>query len=87
MKLEQKIIADSEALFMKYGIKSVSMDDIAKRLGISKKTIYQHFSTKKDLLIRVLQRHTAQEQCEIENIRNKVIRENKVFIVVNLVSC
>ena len=70
MKLDQKIIVDSEAMFMKYGIKSVSMDDIAKRLGISKKTIYQHFSTKKDLLNRVLERHTAQEKCEIENIRD-----------------
>ena len=39
---------------MKYGIKSVSMDDIAKEAGISKKTIYQHISDKKTLVLEAL---------------------------------
>lgn len=69
MELEEKIIKDSKALFMKYGIKSVSMDDIAKQLGISKKTIYQYFSNKADLLSQVLQQHTSNEKCEFENIK------------------
>lgn len=38
----------------KYGIKSVSMDDIARQLGISKKTIYQHFENKKDLVRNIV---------------------------------
>jgi len=33
-------------LFMKYGVKSVTMDDIAKELGISKKTLYKYFKDK-----------------------------------------
>jgi len=37
-------------LFMKYGIRSVSMDDLANELSVSKKTLYKHFSTKDDLV-------------------------------------
>lgn len=37
-------------MFMRYGIRSVSMDEIASQLGISKKTIY-HFFTDKDALV------------------------------------
>lgn len=37
-------------LFMKYGIKSLTMDDISSHLGISKKTLYQYVSDKKDLV-------------------------------------
>ncbi len=41
-------------LFMQYGIRSVSMDDIATQLGISKKTIYQYFADKNDLVMAVV---------------------------------
>ena len=37
-------------LFMRYGIRSISMDDIATQLGISKKTIYQYFADKDELV-------------------------------------
>lgn len=37
-------------LFYQFGIRSVTMDDIAGKLGISKKTIYQHFKNKTDLV-------------------------------------
>ena len=38
------------AQFMQYGVKSVSMDDISGQLGISKKTLYKHFSNKEELI-------------------------------------
>lgn len=41
-------------LYHRYGIKSVTMDDVAKQLGISKKTIYDFFSDKEDLVKQVL---------------------------------
>ncbi len=37
-------------MFLNLGFKSVTMDDIANEMGISKKTIYQHFSNKTDLV-------------------------------------
>lgn len=51
-KLEVKdyIIDEADKLFCQYGFKSVTMDDIAKHLGISKKTIYQNFKDKNELI-------------------------------------
>ncbi|MGL4631886.1 MAG: TetR/AcrR family transcriptional regulator [Leadbetterella sp.] len=48
--VEERILEVSERLFHQFGIKSVSMDDIAKETGISKKTIYQHFTDKEALV-------------------------------------
>ena len=44
------IIKSTSRLFMKYGIKSVTMDDVAKALSISKKTLYQYVNDKTDLV-------------------------------------
>ena len=44
--MKEKIILKSTELFLNFGFKSVTMDDIANAIGISKKTIYQHFSNK-----------------------------------------
>ncbi len=45
-----KIIAKSDELFQLYGVKSVTMDEISRELGISKKTIYQFFKDKDELV-------------------------------------
>ena len=47
---KDKILAASWEMFFQYGFKSVTMDDIASKLGISKKTLYQFFSNKKELI-------------------------------------
>ena len=49
---EQKanIITTSWALFFQYGIKSISMDDIASKMGMSKKTLYNYFTNKNELI-------------------------------------
>lgn len=48
--MREKIIHKSGELFLTLGFKSVTMDDIANALGISKKTIYQHFDNKTKLI-------------------------------------
>jgi TetR/AcrR family transcriptional regulator, cholesterol catabolism regulator len=51
--MEPKAIAILEkvsGLYMKYGIRSVTMDDVSRELGISKKTLYEHFKDKNDLV-------------------------------------
>jgi len=48
--MKQKIIVKSSELFLTLGFKSVTMDDIATALGISKKTIYVHFANKTKLV-------------------------------------
>jgi TetR/AcrR family transcriptional regulator, cholesterol catabolism regulator len=50
MEPQEKILKTSLGLFFKYGIKHVTMDDIAKELGMSKKTIYQFYKEKDDLV-------------------------------------
>ncbi|WP_052272797.1 TetR/AcrR family transcriptional regulator [Flavihumibacter solisilvae] len=50
----ERILARAKDLFMQYGIRSVSMDDIASEIGISKKTIYQYFADKEELVSAVI---------------------------------
>ncbi|MFK7872434.1 MAG: TetR/AcrR family transcriptional regulator [Oligoflexales bacterium] len=48
--MKEKILQKAADMFLNLGFKSVTMDDIAKELGMSKKTIYAHFSTKLKLV-------------------------------------
>ncbi|MBS1576269.1 MAG: TetR/AcrR family transcriptional regulator [Bacteroidetes bacterium] len=50
MDQQERIVQKAHEMFMRYGIRSISMDEIASQLGISKKTIY-HFFTDKDALV------------------------------------
>ena len=48
--MKEKILQKAEELFLTFGFKSVTMDDIANKMGISKKTIYTHFKNKTQLV-------------------------------------
>jgi AcrR family transcriptional regulator len=50
----EHIISKVREMYAKYGIKSVTMDDVARNLGISKKTLYKHVSDKNDLVDKVI---------------------------------
>ncbi len=67
-EIKNKILAGSEALFLKYGFKSITMDDIARELGISKKTLYQFFDDKNSLVDQTVSRHIDQEECMCEKL-------------------
>ena len=54
MEMKVRIKQKADELFRSYGIKSVTMDEIANRLGVSKKTIYQYFSDKDALVDEVV---------------------------------
>lgn len=60
-KLEH-ILQESIILFEKFGIRSVSMDDIARELGVSKKTLYQFVENKAELIDKALQ-HKIENSC------------------------
>lgn len=68
--LKEKILVKAEALFMRYGIKSVTMDDIARDLGMSKRTLYQYVDNKSDLLNQIIQQFAIKEQATIEALSN-----------------
>ncbi|MBI4930972.1 MAG: TetR/AcrR family transcriptional regulator [Bacteroidetes bacterium] len=50
METKERILKSADDLFFRYGVKSVTMDDIASHLGMSKKTIYHFFKDKDELL-------------------------------------
>ncbi len=57
MEAKERILIKAEELFMQYGIRSVSMDDIANSLGMSKKTVYQYYADKDELVDAVVDGH------------------------------
>lgn len=65
VELKDRILKGSEELFMRYGIKAITMDEVANSLGISKKTIYQHFSDKNNLVEEVISAHMLAEKQSI----------------------
>lgn len=68
MDTVQRILEGSGELFLRAGIKSITMDDIAKNLGISKKTIYQHFADKNELVTAVVQSRLQKDGDEMREI-------------------
>lgn len=61
-EVKNKIISTAEVLFLKFGFKRVTMDDISNELGMSKKTIYQFFSDKNNLVSETVLRHISMEK-------------------------
>lgn len=55
-------MAVADRLFMTYGFKRVTMDEIARELGISKKTIYQYFKDKDEIVFEVTRTHIEEEE-------------------------
>ncbi len=69
MELKEKIQHESTMLFLRYGVKSVTMDDIAVHLGVSKKTIYTHFADKDELVLSCVKAHMDGQICTITEIQ------------------
>lgn len=63
--MKERILSEAERLFWKYGVRSVTMEDIAHQLGISKKTIYQHFSDKEAILCQVIKERIEADETEM----------------------
>jgi TetR/AcrR family transcriptional regulator, cholesterol catabolism regulator len=65
---KERIKLQATDLFMKYGVRSVSMDDIANSLGMSKKTIYQFYADKDELVDAVIQHEIRHNEncCELD---------------------
>ena len=61
----QEILHGASELFMRYGVKSITMDEIARHLSMSKKTIYQHFADKDELVNTFARESMEKQQCQI----------------------
>ncbi|HTF16871.1 MAG TPA: TetR/AcrR family transcriptional regulator [Chryseolinea sp.] len=71
--IRKKIIRGAENLFTKYGVRSISMDDIARHLSVSKKTLYQHFEDKEDIVTTAVQSHIERIMGEFDAIQSAAI--------------
>jgi TetR/AcrR family transcriptional regulator, cholesterol catabolism regulator len=69
MEPKERISIKAEELFMQFGIRSVSMDDIANHLGMSKKTLYQYFADKDELVEAVVDGHINEVEGDCINCR------------------
>lgn len=89
MTQTENLLTTARDFFMQYGIKSVSMDDLSSKLGISKKTLYQVVDNKEDLVMKVIENHIEIQNKEMEEIVSKnsdAIEEMLIFAryIINL---
>lgn len=82
----QHILEQVRKLYRRYGIKSVTMDDVARHLCISKKTLYEHFKDKEDLVGSILF-HEHDLHCEVHNeiLRRNLNAVEELLAVYNLI--
>lgn len=69
--IKEKIQKGAEDLFMRYGIRSISMDDIARHLSVSKKTLYQHFADKEDIVTVTCRAHLDRNAKDFDAMRER----------------
>ena len=71
MEIKDRILRQTMTLFMQSGIRSVSMDDIAASMAMSKKTLYKWFANKDEMVHAVMQQHLNETQCDCELLMNR----------------
>ena len=71
MELKERIKEKADELYRRYGIRSVTMDEIATQMGVSKKTIYQCFSDKNELVDAVFAEILEQNRSSCQSSRLK----------------
>lgn len=69
--LRREVVAAAERRFNRHGFKSVTMDDIARELGRSKKTLYQVVANKQELIDLVLDHDMARDDALVQQARDE----------------
>ena len=85
MSQEERIIKGALDLFLQAGIKSVTMDDIARHLGMSKKTIYQFFGDKNELVVALVKDRLKEDERQINEIISS--SANVIEEMINMMKC
>lgn len=84
--MKKKIIEVANDLFLNLGFKSVTMDEIASKIGVSKKTIYKYFKNKTELVDAVTNYTFDNIACGIESIFEKDLNPiEQIFSIKRLV--
>jgi TetR/AcrR family transcriptional regulator, cholesterol catabolism regulator len=84
---KERIQKAAHDLVMQYSIRSVSMDDIAANLGMSKKTIYHYFKDKDELVEAVVDNVIDSNQCTCNDDRDKADNAiHEIFLVMEMMA-
>lgn len=75
-----------QLLFQQYGIKSLTMDDIAEKLGCSKKTLYVFFKNRKDLVLKVVSGDMKKHELEINSVINEKLHPIDEILRLNVIA-
>ncbi len=71
MSTKERIVEEATELFFRKGIRAVTMNDVSEALGISKRTLYEHFSNKEDLLSQCISHHYRTHKQQIEKLEEE----------------
>ena len=80
---EIEILKAVASLFMKLGIKSLTMSDISNHLGISKKTLYLYVTDKKDLVKKALELAIGDEECLLGELTDRLENAIDELLAIN----
>ncbi|MFA7226459.1 MAG: TetR/AcrR family transcriptional regulator [Dysgonamonadaceae bacterium] len=80
MDIKDRIIQQAGRLFFQYGVKSTSMDEVASSLGISKRTIYENFRDKEDLLLSYLKQVCEDRKKTVQELMERFDNVVEVFL-------
>ena len=84
MSTAERILEASRVLFFRHGLKSITMDDIARHLGISKKTIYQFYEDKNTLIVSLNDHEMTDHQLHFDQIsKNAKNAIDEIFQIMN----
>lgn len=78
---EEQIIEAARDLFSTYGYKRVSMDEIAKKANVTKKTVYSYFKSKEELLKYCINDEIKKMKKIVEETEDKKVSFLKMFIM------
>jgi len=86
MDTKERILQKANELYMRYGIRSVTMDEIALQCGVSKKTIYQFFADKDELVEAIVKEKIkfSEECCDID-ISSSADAVDEIFKTIDMV--
>lgn len=83
--MEQRITDKARELFFRYGLKSVTMDEIATSLGVSKKTIYHYYTDKDSIVEAVMLNEIQRGEQECNNYCNQSDNAvHEVFMTIDM---
>ncbi|HVI45550.1 MAG TPA: TetR/AcrR family transcriptional regulator [Chitinophaga sp.] len=85
MEPQERIMDTAFGLFRQYGTRSITMDDIAERMGVSKKTLYAHFTDKDDMVLHTMTRfvNLVHAECQADHAKSRDAIE-ELFLVMEM---